>query len=139
MSLENKIVKIKNNGGIKILRKDIKELLQQVQDEFDERENEITYLQTQNKLLRDSAYKDLELDRMKSERDEARRLIHQGFTISDVEKKNYQDWIEEHKAKHDGKYTNYCYIFTPTGIGTAKELQCRKCGETHDFSDFSNW
>ena len=96
----------------------IEPLIKKIKEEVQNLENKILYLETRNKLLQDSAYKDLELSRMKEERDEARRLLYQGFSISDKEKSRCDKWIDEHRAKHDGKYSNcYHYIFTPTGVG----------------------
>lgn len=118
----------------------IKPLLQQIEKETNSLHNQILYLETENKLLRDSAYKDLELSRMKEERDEARRLLYQGFAIEDSEKRRIDEWIQQHKEKHNGKYSScYNYIFTPTGVGVAGKVQCGNCKEEYEFSDFNNW
>ena len=117
----------------------IEPLIKKIKEEVQNLENKVLYLETRNKLLQDSAYKDLELSRMKEERDEARRLLYQGFSISDEEKSRCDKWIDEHRAKHDGKYSScYNYIFTPTGVGTAGKIQCDNCKEEYEFSDFNN-
>lgn len=117
----------------------IEPLIKKIKEEVQNLENKVLYLETRNKLLQDSAYKDLELNRMKQERDEARRLLYQGFAMSDEEKSRCGKWIDEHRAKHDGKYSNcYHYIFTPTGVGTAAKVQCGNCKEEYEFSDFNN-
>lgn len=118
----------------------IKPLLEEIEMETSSLTNRILYLEKENKLLRDSAYKDLELSRMKEERDEARKLLCQSFSLSNTEKKRCDDWIQKHKEKHNGKYSScYHYIFTPTGVGVAGSIQCANCKETYEFSDFNNY
>lgn len=115
-------------------------LMKKINEEVQDLENKVLYLETENKLLRDSAYKDLELSRMKEERDEARRLLYQGFAIKDSEKRRIDEWIQQHKEKHNGEYSScYHYIFTPTRIGIAGSVQCADCKEEYEFSDFNNW
>ena len=48
-----------------------------------------------------------------------------------IAKKRIDEWIQQHKEKHNGKYSScYHYIFTPTGIGIAGSVQCADCKET---------
>lgn len=114
----------------------IKPLLRQIEKETNSLNNHILYLETENKLLRDSAYKDLELSRLKEERDEARRMLYQGFPIDDEEKRRIEEWQQEHKKKHDGqRIIPYIYEFTPVGYGTHAEVVCGLCQDSFDFGE----
>lgn len=107
----------------------------------------IKCLEEENKKLKDEAYKDKELARMKEERDTAIKNADRGFPIYEREQKAINTWIEKHDAEvHHAKSLKerlrlegvsggrHKYIFVPTAIGTVGKIQC-SCGETFIFRD----
>ena len=107
----------------------------------------IKYLEKENKKLKDEAYKDSELQRMKAELAEARNDLRRGFGISESEQKAIKEWKKKHETEAHGIVTddqrmklhgciggNYSYIFIPTSIGIVGEIQC-SCGEKFTFCE----
>lgn len=107
----------------------------------------IKYLEKENKKLKDNAYKDSELQQMKSDLDDARSDLRRGFGISKMEEERIHEWKRRHEAEVHGIVTddqrmelhgciggNYSYIFIPTSIGIIGEIQC-SCGEKFTFCE----
>lgn len=64
--------------------------------------------------------------------------IVQTFEIDEIEDKAIKKWQKEIKKKY-GKYGNFSYIFTPTGIGNILKVKSELTGETKDFTNIDNW
>lgn len=112
---------------------EVKDLLKKIEEEFEYDARKIQYLETQNKLLRDSAYKDIQLAEMKDKLDTMTDEYYRGFPITKEEQVAIYDWMHEHDAECKGG--NYRYIFVPTGIGTIGHVQCGKCNAEFAFQD----
>ena len=116
--------------------------------------NKIMHLQRANKALReenrqlkDAAYRDNELIKMKTELDNFKTEYYRGFPISKEDEKKIEEWKNKHEryahmirsiddrlgtgGSIGGRYT---YEFIPTSIGTIGVVKCH-CGEQFVFRD----
>lgn len=61
------------------------------------------------------------------------------FTMSEEEWEAARNWITTHVCAHRGKpQMTIGYLFTPTGIGTAVDVQC-SCGSSYNATDYRSW
>jgi len=62
------------------------------------------------------------------------------FTLTNEEKKDADNWINNHKCKFNEKEISrmISYCFTPLGMGTGIEIKC-SCGKSIDVTDVSVW
>ena len=122
----------------------INEMCDTIKKEFNDKNNFIEKLKTENEQLKSEHYKDEELQRLKKENEKLRRANLRGFPISEEENKKIAEWISEHEAKKHrlppgtirggaigGTYT---YEFIPTSIGTFGTIKCY-CGEKFEFTE----
>ena len=65
------------------------------------------------------------------------------FELGPLEEKRAEEFIKkhikcskEHPTAIGGSIT---YIFTPTSIGTAVEVECSLCGESENITDYGRW
>lgn len=62
------------------------------------------------------------------------------FKLTPLEVWRGQQFQKEHKCKRNiYKTPQFNYIFTHTGIGTGKAIQCENCGKICDITDYSCW
>lgn len=99
----------------------------------------VTSLEESNERLREELNnysKDEEILKYKREAENARR--HSLYMLDEEEKKRIEEFSQEHYEKC-GRAGYIRYIVTPTGIGTAVEVECNHCKERKDISNFNNW
>lgn len=124
----------------------VKELLDQIGTEVDIKDTHIKLLQDENKRLKDNNYKDVELLKLKSELEKAKKDLYRGFPITEKEMDKVRKWEREHEENIHGLKTledrlkaqgccggTYEYRFTPTSIGVCAEVVCSRCGDKFTF------
>ena len=134
-----------NNFNQKLIEERL-DSLDSVKEFIQHQENVINNLLEQNKQLRDEHYKDKELQKIKSQLEQIKKELYQGFPISNKEVEDIRNWQLQHEAEaHDAKTIEerlrYCgaidgkyeYRFIPTSIGTFGEIVCCSCGEKFVF------
>ena len=122
-----------------IREKDINNAIKIIKDEFDRNKSVISDLRKENAMLKSEAYKDEELQKMKSELDEMRNDYNLGFPISKEEHKQIKNWMTEHNKCHSNSGAiggGYTYCFTPTSIGIIGTVKCT-CGSEFTFRELS--
>lgn len=105
----------------------------------------IKYLEEENRKLKDAAYKDAEMTRMKLQYEEMKADYYRGFPITENEKQKVEEWMKKHDAESHGAANNtdrlrragccggnYSYEFIPTSIGTVGHVKCG-CGAKFEF------
>lgn len=60
------------------------------------------------------------------------------YMLDSIERKRAKEFSEKHYKKC-GRAGYVRYIITPTGIGTAVEIECACCKEKKDISNLNNW
>ena len=101
--------------------------------------NHVVDLEKSNDRLRktlDEYSKDEEIVKYKEEAERVRR--NSLYMLDDIESKRADEFKKEHYEKC-GRAGYVRYIITPTGIGTAVEIECACCKEKKDISNFNNW
>ena len=116
-------------------------LLNELKETYERQEYALNELREENKKLKDEAYKDNELIKMKTKYEKMKEDYYRGFPISQAEDNAIENWINEHiNTKHNrnsyagvigGRFT---YEFTPTSIGTIGTVKC-SCGESFIFQN----
>ena len=97
----------------------------------------IKYLEEENRKLKDDAYKDAEMARMKSQYEEMKADYYRGFPITENEKKQIDNFINKYRGKNFGAIGGaFTYKFTPTSIGIAGEVIAPN-GESFTFKELS--
>ena len=104
----------------------------------------IKYLEEENRKLKDAAYKDAEMAKMKSQFDEMKK-DYRGFPITESENQKIKEWMKEHDVEAHGVVNNtdrlrragccggnYSYEFIPTSVGTIGYVKC-SCGTKFEF------
>ena len=115
--------------------KDVKEVLNRIGQQYQEKEKQTERLREQLKNFKAQVYKNEELAKIKESYDRMEKDYYRGFPISKESKDKIQNWIKTHEDKHHGKYPayhgvsggGYQYIFSPTAIGTAQSCYCSSC------------
>lgn len=126
---------------------DIKKHLEKIQKIDEAKEKVIRSLREENEKLKDEAYKDTELQRLKSELDKARKDMMRGFPISEEERNTIAAWKKQHDETVHGYKTaedrltaggsiggRYSYRFVPTSLGTSGTVRCT-CGAEFEFQE----
>lgn len=80
--------------------------------------------------------KDIEIQELKDELEEIRR--RSVCIMTENESKAQREFSEEHYTKCNSKLGT-SLILTGTGIGTAIEIRCNKCGEIKNITDYECW
>ena len=114
------------------IRKDMMELLEQVQTEYYRQVNLVDYFRKKCEEF----WKDDEIQKLKKRIDELRR--HSLLVLS---KKEYTDaaaFREAHNMSCRNRST-FQYELTHAGIGTIISIRCPVCGKTEDITDTSIW
>lgn len=91
--------------------------------------------------------KDAELEKLRKELKECRKETSRGFSISEEEQKDIDNWKRKHEAEKHGLKTDedrlkaagtiggrYTYHFHPTSIGDIGIIEC-SCGEKFCFRE----
>lgn len=115
-------------------------IVKNVEDGLKKRDEEIARLREENKRLREEAYKDSELQMMKSKCEAMQEELNRGFTISKDEESMINIWVMNHmRNKHqtvrysNGQFKYEFQEFTEVEFGT---IICTKCGERFNFRQF---
>lgn len=117
--------------------KELKDVLSEIQKEFDSQENKIEYLLKENKKLKHESYKDKELQAMKEEMKLMKEEYYHGFPISEEQEKAISEWKRKHNEEFHGKRGGgYSYHFYPTSLGTCGEVHCT-CGAKFTFQEIT--
>lgn len=108
-------------------------------------EETLRQLKEENRCLKEEAYKDSELQRMKDELERIKADCRRGFSISEREAIAIDNWIKKHDKDVHGLMTDYdrqsaggciggrfTYHFIPTGLGVMGTVQC-SCGAEFQF------
>ena len=106
-----------------------------------------TYLEKENKKLKDEHFKDKSIAKMSQELKEATDDLYRGFPISEKEMESINIWEEKHEIEKHGLVTEkmrmkfqgccggkYTFEFVPTSIGTIGTVKC-SCGDSFTFQD----
>lgn len=122
-----------DGGGNLITVPPIDELCKSLKIKFTDQEDEIQRWKDKYKALADS---DEEYVRLKKEAEDAKKELYNGFGLSDREKKQIDNWKNEH-LKGTNPYSNvhwFTYKFTPTHLGIIGEIEC-SCGAKFVFRE----
>lgn len=114
------------------IQKDMRELLCQVQSEYDRQINLVEHFRKKCEEFR----KDDEIKKLEEQLDEVCRYS--------LHVMNEEEYVAdaEFRAAHYMKCWNgstFQYELTGTGIGTAISVICPRCGERKDITSFDNW
>ena len=110
-------------------------------------EDRIKYLEEENKQLKDEAWKDEELQKMKTKYEKMESDYWRGFPITEKEANTISEWKKKHEEEVHGLTTDakrlkaagtiggrYSYHFYPTSIGISGVVRCR-CGAEFEFQE----
>lgn len=115
-------------------------IIKNVEDGLKKRDEEITRLREENKRLRDEAYKDFELQMMKSKCEAMQEELNRGFTISEDEESMINIWVMNHmRNRHQTVgYSNdqFKYEFQEFAEVEFGTIICTKCGERFTFRQY---
>lgn len=130
------------------MKEDFHSLLEELGRQYNAELSVNTYLRKENKKLKEDAYKDTELAKMKEKYEAMHQDLMRGFPITKEEMKNIEDWQLNHEVQKHGLDTfdkrlkaqgccggAYVYKFLPTSIGTIGYCICNTCGEKFCFQD----
>ena len=115
-------------------------IVKNVEDGLKKRDEEIARLREENKRLREEAYKDSELQMMKSKCEAMQEELNRGFTISKDEESMINIWVMNHmKNKHQAAgYSNvqFKYEFQEFAEVEFGTIICTECGEMFNFRQY---
>lgn len=123
------------------------ECIELIKKENNHKDAVISYLEEENKKLKDEAYKDEELQSMKEQLEKMKKDYWRGFPISEEEDKSIKEWQKKHETEVHGLITEmqkmksygvsggrYSYHFVPTALGTSGVVRC-SCGAEFKFQE----
>lgn len=115
-------------------------IVKSVEDGLKKRDEEITRLREENKRLKDEAYKDSELQMMKSKCEAMKEELNRGFPITEDEELMINAWmtshvINEHKrfSTRNGQFKYEFQDFAEVSVGS---VVCTECGESFTFRQY---
>ena len=113
-------------------------IIKNVEEGLRKRDEEIVRLREENKRLKDEAYKDSELQMMKSKCEAMQEELRRGFPISEEEDTKIRNWIEKHLTKRhklimNGRFKYEFQDFAEVSVGS---VVCTECGESFTFRQF---
>lgn len=113
-------------------------IVKNVEDGLKKRDEEIVRLREENKRLKDEAYKDSELQMMKSKCEAMKEELNRGFPITEDEDTKIREWIEKHLAKRhklivNGRFKYEFQDFAEVSVGS---VVCTECGESFTFRQY---
>lgn len=118
--------------------KDIKDVLQDLYNQFRAVQQRNKYLEEANKILQTEQYKDEELARMKKDYDQMRDDYYRGFPISKEEMERIHKWMDEIIGNGPDMKINsarFYYKFYPTAIGVSGEVIDSISGQKFEFQE----
>lgn len=115
-------------------------IVKNVEDGLKKRDEEIVRLREENKRLKDEAYKDSELQMMKSKCEAMKEELNRGFPITEDEELMINAWMINHlRSKHqvvvcsNGQFKYEFQEFAEVEIGS---VVCTECGESFTFRQY---
>lgn len=113
-------------------------IVKNVEDGLKKRYEEIARLREENKRLREEAYKDSELQMMKSKCEAMQEELNRGFPITEDEDTKIREWIEKHLTKRhklivNGRFKYEFQDFAEVSVGS---VVCTECGESFTFRQY---
>lgn len=113
-------------------------IVKNVEDGLKKRDEEIVRLWEENKRLKDEAYKDSELQMMKSKCEAMKEELNRGFPITEDEDTKIREWIEKHLTKRhklivNGRFKYEFQDFAEVSVGS---VVCTECGESFTFRQY---
>lgn len=112
-------------------------IIKNVEEGLRKRDEEIVRLREENKQLKDEAYKDSELQMMKSKCKAIKEELNRGFPITEDEELMINAWMVNHmRSKHqvvgcsNGQFKYEFQEFAEVEVGS---IICTKCGESFTF------
>lgn len=107
---------------------------------FDAQARENQRLHDNLQEITDEAWKDTQLQKLRSELEQAREDLYRGFDITEKQAEKIANWKKEHEATQHRAITledrlarggaaggSFSYEFLPTGIGTFGSCVCNSC------------
>lgn len=138
MAEEKKKLELKDDMPVSINKK-IESVFQELYDHYRVIERRNEYLRNENARLKDEAYKDEELAKMKESHDKMSEDYYRGFPISEEEDKKIKKWedkmIETHPGNGGAIGGRFRYEFIPTGVGTIGTVIDTFTGGRFNFRD----
>lgn len=138
MAEEKKKLELRDDRPV-FINKEIEAVLQELYDHYRAIDNRNKYLRTENARLKDEAYKDEELARMKEYTNRMSEDYYRGFPISKEEDEKIKKWkdkmIDIHPGNGGAIGGRFRYEFIPTGIGTIGTVIDMFTGERFNFKD----
>jgi hypothetical protein len=138
MAEEKKKLELKDDMPVSINKK-IESVFQELYDHYRAIERRNEYLRNENARLKDEAYKDEELAKMKESHDKMSEDYYRGFPISEEEDKKIKKWedkmIETHPGNGGAIGGRFRYEFIPTGVGTIGTVIDTFTGGRFNFRD----
>lgn len=135
----NELEKLELKDGAIWLNDTMKNVLQEVYDHYRSVVSTNDYLCKENERLKNEAYKNEELAKMKSDYDRMESDYYRGFPISEKESKKIDKWIEKQMKKNPGiggaSGGRFTYQFTPTGLGTSGTIIDGFTGDKFTFQE----
>ena len=83
----------------------IEECIEAIEQRYEDMKDSIERLQKENKKLKDEQYKDEELQKMKAKVESMQKSLNRGFSISEKEQEQINQWKEQHERDAHGLYT----------------------------------
>lgn len=130
-----------------LMDKKLNEAFQIIQQTVERLKLDNQMLCEENNRLKDDAYKDNELVKMKTELDNLKKAYNGGFSISEEEQKQIYEWQKKHEAEVHNCYIfddrfrrggaiggGYTYEFIPISIGMIGKIKCG-CGAEFVFHE----
>ena len=106
---------------------DVKQLLQDLYDQYHGVASQNEYLREENKKLKDGIWEKEEVKQLKERYEEMKGDYYRGFPISKEEDKKIKKWMDECESENPSPKTTisgrYLYHFYPTSIGVAGTIE----------------
>ena len=117
------------HNGKFILVKPLDECFDMIKTRVEILERQNAHLQEENNRLKSEKYKEEELAKMQKELEENRKMLMNGFPVSQQEKEKIEQWKEKHREKssENPRSHSFVYEFAPTELGVLGTCICRQC------------
>lgn len=117
----------------------VENVFQELYDHYRVVVNSNEYLRKENARLKEEAYKDEELAKMKERYDRMSDDYYRGFPISEKEAEKIHEWQDKLLKEHPGNAGaiggRFRYEFIPTGMGVAGTVIDSFTGEKLQFQE----
>lgn len=112
-------------------------IIKNVEEGLRKRDEEIVRLREENKRLKDEAYKDSELQMMKSKCEAMNEELNRGFQISEDEELIISAWMTSHVINEHKRFgtrnSQFKYEFQDFAEVSVGSVVCTECGESFTF------